>query len=25
MLQNADWKEGIKAFCEGRAPKFNKD
>ena len=25
MLQNDDWKEGIKAFCEGRAPKFNKD
>ena len=25
MLQNDDWKEGIKAFSEGRAPKFNKD
>ena len=25
MLQNADWKEGITAFKEGRAPKYNKD
>jgi enoyl-CoA hydratase len=25
MLQNADWKEGIAAFKQGRAPKYPKD